>query len=65
MRIRVRPTWIHDCAQDWLTKQVIDWLLSNEITRDEQLLLHAGVGTSKLPYTQFTFLNRNPELTYQ
>jgi hypothetical protein len=48
------PTWIHDCIQQWLTKQIIDWLLNRDITREEESLLNASVGTSKLPYNSLS-----------
>ncbi|KAJ9203610.1 hypothetical protein DTO164E3_2532 [Paecilomyces variotii] len=46
LRIRVVFTWIHDCVQGWLTKQLVEWLLNGDITREEESLLHLGVGTT-------------------
>ncbi|KAJ9315242.1 hypothetical protein DTO271D3_4409 [Paecilomyces variotii] len=45
LQIRVVFTWIHDCVQGWLTKQLVEWLLNGGITREEESLLHPGVGT--------------------
>jgi hypothetical protein len=50
LRIKVMPTWIHDCVQRWMVKQASDWRLNQIITRAEYDLLDVGAGTSKLPY---------------
>ncbi|KAJ9238589.1 hypothetical protein DTO169E5_4789 [Paecilomyces variotii] len=66
LRIRVVFTWIHDCVQGWLTKQLVEWLLNGDITREEELLLHPGVGTT-LHFTTgpYSGSRKEPDLFFQ
>ncbi|KAJ5781471.1 uncharacterized protein N7518_009954 [Penicillium psychrosexuale] len=46
LRIKVKPTEVHNCIQNWLVQQMIDWLLNQDITQNEQSLLRVAVGTT-------------------
>ncbi|KAJ9255403.1 hypothetical protein DTO207G8_3159 [Paecilomyces variotii] len=63
---RVAFTWIHDCVQDWLTKQMIEWLLNGDITRQEESLLQPGVGTTlHLTTGPYSGSRKEPDFFFQ
>lgn len=58
LRVKTKPTEIHDCHQGWVFKHIVDWVLSGDLTRDEEDQLCTRVGTSK-PF--MVPLSENPE----
>ncbi|KKK25591.1 hypothetical protein AOCH_000088 [Aspergillus ochraceoroseus] len=58
LSIRVMPTEIQNCIQDWL--------LNHDVTREEQLLLHGIVGTTlEFKYGPYTGSTKEPDFFFR
>lgn len=54
LRIRIMPTEVHDCCQDWWRVSEITLRDVGDLTGYEQAQIDVRVGTSKLPYASLT-----------